>query len=63
MRLTRSQAMTLPDIDRAWHVIKSAGELKLAFAAKAGWAKFRALIAEVQPGFVVARHSTTCSAR
>ena len=63
MRLTRSQAMTLPDTDRAWHIMKSAGELKLAFDPKGGWVKFRALVAEVQPGFVVARHSTTCSAR
>ena len=63
MRLTRSQAMTLPDTDRAWHIMKSAGELKLAFDPKRGWVKFRALVAEVQPGFVVARHSTTCSAR
>ena len=55
--------MTLPDTDRAWHVMKSAGELKSAFAAKAGWVKFRGLVAEIQPGFVVARHSATCSAR
>ena len=48
--------MTLPDTDRAWHVMKSAGELKTAFSAKAGWVMFRALVGEVQPGFVIARH-------
>eukprot|EP00966_Prymnesium_polylepis_P336444 7391578-Prymnesium_polylepis.1 len=60
---SRSQAMTLPDLDRVHAVLKSAGELQTAFQAKAGWVKFRALIGEVQPGFVVAHHSSTCSSR
>eukprot|EP00966_Prymnesium_polylepis_P189577 4392812-Prymnesium_polylepis.2 len=55
--------MTLPDLDRVYAVLKSAGELKTAFLAKADGGKFRALIGEIQPGFIVARHSSTCSSR
>ena len=59
----RAQAMTLADLDRLHAVLKSAGELQGAFDAKKGWVKIRALIAEVHPGFLVNRHSSTCSGR
>ena len=55
--------MGLPDLERVQAVMRRAGDLKTNFEEKNGWVKIRALVADVKPGFLVQRHSSTCSGR